>query len=360
MTKDTTLLVATVKNEGSNILEWVAYHRLCGFDRIQIYQNDSTDTTVPILRTLDRIGVIEYHENRHNKGAHQTRAYRRAARTEAFRNSDWCMTLDGDEFLNISVGDRSVNALIDACPNDAGLILVNWRVFGSAGENELTGKLVTERFTRAEPADPIRKDTLTPFKSLFRTDTYGRPGIHLPRANRRPGAMICNASGLIEGEFHRKNWRATDPGGRSFAQVNHYMLRDLQSFLLKHLRGSANAPHRDVGVSYWQKHDRNEEEDTRLAARSFEIWAEMKRLDKMADGKLLRLRQRSLRQWRLALRDLVDDEALRALEAGIQNVRRAIPMQTAFRLPKSGEPVFSSVRGKADEELVEPRKVANS
>ena len=63
MTKDTTLLVATVRNEGPNILEWVAHHRLCGFDRIQIFQNDSTDNTVRTLRILDRLGVIEFFQN---------------------------------------------------------------------------------------------------------------------------------------------------------------------------------------------------------------------------------------------------------------------------------------------------------
>jgi len=70
---------ASLGHEGPGILEWVAHHRLCGFDRIQIYQNDSFDTTLPILRTLDRLGVIEFHNNRHAKGAFQTRAYKRAA-----------------------------------------------------------------------------------------------------------------------------------------------------------------------------------------------------------------------------------------------------------------------------------------
>lgn len=38
-------LVATAKDEGPFVLEWVAYHRLAGFDPIIIYQNDSTDGT---------------------------------------------------------------------------------------------------------------------------------------------------------------------------------------------------------------------------------------------------------------------------------------------------------------------------
>ncbi|MEO1537328.1 MAG: glycosyltransferase family 2 protein [Pseudomonadota bacterium] len=342
MAKDTTLLVATVKNEGPNILEWVAHHRLCGFDRIQIYQNDSTDTTTQTLRILDRIGVIEFNNNRHNKGAHQMRAYRRAARSEAFRDSTWCMTLDGDEFLNVKTGDRSVHALLATGARNATTMLVPWRVFGSNGKHALSGELVTEKFTQAEPAANIRT-SWTPFKSIFRTDAYRRPGIHLPRDPLHGDRLICNASGLTEKEFDRKNWRAMDPCARKFAQVNHYMVRDLPSFLLKHARGSANAPHRDVGLSYWKKHDRNEEEDTTLSMHAFELWAEMRRLDKMADGKLLPLRARGVRQWRLALDDLMKDNNMVALRDAIIGQSGVANPNPDFGLPMP-TPVFSSVR----------------
>lgn len=338
MAQDTTLLVATVKNEGPNILEWVAHHRLCGFDRIQIYQNDSSDTTLPILRTLDRIGAIEFHNNRHNKGAHQMRAYRRASRSETFRDSTWCMTLDGDEFLNVKTGDHTVRALLDTCPQDATALLVPWRVFGSNGLREFSSDLVTERFTRAEPAADI-KSTWTPFKSIFRTDAYRRPGIHLARDPRHEDQATYNASGLKDDMFPRKNWRAMDPGARKFAQVNHYMLRDLPSFLLKHMRGSANAPHRDVGLRYWQQHDRNEEEDTTLATRAAELWAEMRRMDQEADGKLLPLRQRGLRQWRLTLDQLLEAEVTASLRDAILESQKK-----AEKPPTPSEPMFASIR----------------
>lgn len=342
MANDTTLLVATIKNEGPNILEWVAHHRLCGFDRIQIYQNDSTDTTLQTLRTLDRIGAIEFHNNRHNKGAHQMRAYRRASRSEAYRDSTWCMTLDGDEFLNVKTGDRSVHALIGTCPDKTTSIIVPWRVFGSNGLRDMSSELVTEKFTRAEPAADIQT-TWTPFKSIFRTDAYRRPGIHLPRDPLHTDQVMYNASGLKEDDFARKNWRAMDPGGRKFAQVNHYMLRDLPSFLLKHARGSANAPHRDVGLRYWQRHDRNEEEDLSLASHAFELWAEMKRLDDMADGKLLQFRQRGLRQWRIALDEFLKQDHMVALRDAITGQSNEAKPQPDFRLP-TPKPVFSSVR----------------
>ena len=53
-------LVATAKNEGPYLLEWVAYHRMIGFDNILIFQNDSDDYTHETLRILDSLGVVQY------------------------------------------------------------------------------------------------------------------------------------------------------------------------------------------------------------------------------------------------------------------------------------------------------------
>lgn len=346
MTEPTSLLVATVKNEGPNILEWVAHHRLCGFDRIQIYQNDSTDATVQSLRTLDRLGVIEYFDNRHNKGAHQMRAYRRAARTPSYSDCEWCMVLDGDEFLSIKTGNGKVADLIATSP-DADAFLVNWRVFGSNGHRDLGRELVIERFTQAEPASDIVETHLTPFKPLFRTSSFARPGIHLPRDPRKPDLIYANGSGLTGDAFFLKNWRSYDPEERKFAQVNHYAVRDLASFLLKHDRGSANAPHRNVSDGYWAQHDRNDEEDLGLARTAPDVLAEMQRLDEMSGGQLLRLRSRAFRQWRIALDSLLERPSMAAMRNAIlsadQGVQGGDSMIAPFRLP-GPEAVFSSVR----------------
>lgn len=74
MTDPKVLLVTTVKNEGPNILEWVAHHLLAGFDHIQIYQNDSEDSTQKHLRTLAKAGVIEYFPNPSRRGQWQNKA----------------------------------------------------------------------------------------------------------------------------------------------------------------------------------------------------------------------------------------------------------------------------------------------
>ena len=68
------LLVTTVKDEGPHILEWVAWHRLCGFDRIMVFQNGSTDLTQRSLRVMHHHGIIEYVPNETVRSSPQIRA----------------------------------------------------------------------------------------------------------------------------------------------------------------------------------------------------------------------------------------------------------------------------------------------
>ena len=98
MASSKTLLVTTVKDEGPNILEWVAHHRVCGFDTIFVYQNGSTDLTVRALRTLDSISAIRFFNNS-SFASPQIRAYARAAKESEFEEADYCLALDDDEFF---------------------------------------------------------------------------------------------------------------------------------------------------------------------------------------------------------------------------------------------------------------------
>lgn len=326
MTQNTTLLVATVKNEGPNILEWVAHHRLCGFDRIQIYQNDSFDTTLPILRTLDRLGVIEYHTNRHAKGAFQTRAYKRASRSETYANSDWCMVLDGDEFLNVRTDGQDIGAVLQMADR-ADAVEVQTRLFGSNGHSDISADLVTERFTMAQAASDLIQASAC--RVLFRTDCFGRADISGPSDPMRDDLAVIGASET-----------------RALAQVNHYALRDLQSFVIKRARGPANGQAPYVDQAYWVQHDRNDVLDRGLADRATALWGEMQRLDALSDGKLMRLRRRGIRQWRQTAKLRMQEPAYAALIDAIQATVSGDKMGAGFTLPKGQAPVFQSTRSR--------------
>lgn len=309
------MLVATVKDEGPNILEWVAYHRLIGFDDIVIYQNNSFDMTEGTLLTLARMGIIRYFNNDFVKPGvrrtYQNRAYRRASRLPEYAAADWCMALDGDEFLVVRTGEGRVADLVQAM-GPADQVRVNWRLFGSNGETELSERLVSARFDHG--VDPlVVVNHPVPVKTLFRTSAFTRAGIHLPKVERRADIVTRTGSGRLIEEVVVRTFQNTDPEPYALAQVNHYMLRDAQSFLLKSARGSSSHNDRDIAHSYWSRRNINLVQDTTLSGWSERIWAEMARLDALSGGKLMRQRQRSLRQWRLRVRDILATEEGQAL-----------------------------------------------
>ncbi len=300
------LLVTTVKNEGPNILEWVAHHRLCGFDPIMVFQNDSTDTTVKSLRLLDELGVIQFVNNNRRWGSPQIRAYARASASDAFANAEYCLAIDGDEFFRCDLPGNTVQALLEATDRPDALRL-NWQNFGSGGHLGLSDQLVSERYVHSASTETVRLG-LEGYKTLFRTDAFARMGVHQARHPKRETGRVVNGSGLEEDGYAWKGWRCSDPGGMSMARIHHYPIRDAVSFLLKRARGSAHQSFRDVGHAYWKRFDVSETEDRTLATRAPAVKAEMMRLDELSGGRLFRLRRRAFQMWRAEFRALLQDE----------------------------------------------------
>ncbi|MDB4053920.1 glycosyltransferase family 2 protein [Octadecabacter sp.] len=121
--------------------------------------------------------------------APQRAAYSRAGKTDFVRSADWVLIVDADEFLNIHVGDRSIDALIDACgAPDA--ISINWRLMGSQGQSKMmndpfTGDLVMERFTRGSNFDEPENGLVWGFKTMFGPGKFGFFGVHRPKWNKK-------------------------------------------------------------------------------------------------------------------------------------------------------------------------------
>lgn len=304
------VLVATMKNEGPHLLEWVAHHKRLGFDDIVIFQNGSTDLTERSLQAMSKAGIIQYHLNEFKptyvNPPYQNRALRRASQTEAYKNADWCIGLDGDEFLHIKTPEGTLQSLVEAVENRAGRvdeIRLNWRQFGNSFIDHFDGRMMTERFTLADPVDLISSQ-LVAVKTLFRTKSFLRPGIHLPKDPLIPETIMSNGSGLLQSEFHVKGFRSTDPGQRAFGQVNHYAVRDTESFLLKSARGSASNVTRRVDLRYWNFLNFNDSEDKGLYDQLPLTRQGMAALDEMTDGRLMAIRRRSTRKWQVAIKGM--------------------------------------------------------
>ncbi|CUH85569.1 glycosyltransferase family 2 protein [Thalassovita mediterranea] len=314
------LAVLTVRNEGAFLLEWLAHHRMVGFTDFLVFSNDCQDGTDLMLDRLQDMGQLTHVRNDgpYGKGGIQFTAYKLAEKHPLMQTADWVMTLDVDEFVNIHVGDHTLSALLDALP-DATAIPLTWRLFGNAGQARFVDAPVTQTFFRAAPVVMYWPWRASMFKTLYRNDgSYGKLGVHRPR---QPDPDRLQDQRWFDGEgrelppkFARS--QIFSPFGRSnyaLAQLNHYPLGAMESYVLKSDRGRAVHDGDQLGMDYWVERNFNTSEDRSITALAPQMQAALGAL--RADADLARLHDQAV-AWRHARFDaLMDEEPYRALFA---------------------------------------------
>lgn len=258
------VVVSLMRDEGPYVPEWLAHQHVLGFDEVVVVTNDCTDGTVEMLDRFQEMGLARRLGNTAGRsnlagGGIQRTALRMAKNLDLVQEADWVFHCDSDEFLNIHVGAGRVDDLIAAAGTDADVISVAWRIFGNAGILRIRDALTMDQFFRAEPATP--PDGGSRFaKSLFRrASEFRRLGPHVPHPpeETRDDFRYVNPRGA-----------AVTPGGKltgdlcyDVAQVNHYALRSIFSYMNKCARGRANHMSHTLGIEYWRRWNLNEEED---------------------------------------------------------------------------------------------------
>lgn len=276
-------VVTTMKDEGAYILDWVAHYRALGATDIVVFTNDCSDQTDLILRNLNRMGQVHHRFNRvMRRGPHKS-ALMWAENEPAVRDADWILVVDVDEFLQIGVGNGTFKALIDSHP-DADAISLVWRIFGNAGIESISDTPVPMEFTRAQPIYPQPGEKQHRFfKTLYRnTEKFNRMGVHRPfvAADAGPINWITPDGTALSERQIKGGLHLSEGFGYDVAQLNHYALRSLDGFLNKQRRGRANHVTGKLQMPYWNKFDKNEVEDLRLAQRfdaALQIKAELLR-----------------------------------------------------------------------------------
>ena len=255
------LAVLTVRNEGAFLVEWLAHHRAVGFSDFLVFSNDCEDGTDTMLDHLAAMGALTHIRNPgpHAQGP-QWAALKHASSHPLFAAADWAMVLDIDEFVNIHVGGHRIPDLLAALPH-ATVIPLTWRMFGNAGVIAFTDTPVRETFTQAAPAILHWPWRASLFKTLFKADgSYAKFGVHRPRspdATRLQDQRWFDGSGReLPPVYHTS--RVLSPLGTDnfqLAQLNHYALGAMQSYLVKCDRGRANRDASAFDMGYWV--DRN-------------------------------------------------------------------------------------------------------
>ncbi|MEL6915462.1 MAG: glycosyltransferase family 2 protein [Pseudomonadota bacterium] len=307
-------IVTCMKNEGPFILEWLAYHRAIGFDDVLVYSNDCTDGTDSLLDLLQSKGLLEHRGNPFREvGMKPQHAALHAAQKEpVIRDAEWIAVIDVDEFMNIKVGEGTLDALFAVVPQ-ANMIAMTWRLFGNSDRHDYEDSFLIDQFTRCAPEMCRKPHQAWGFKTLFQNiGLFKKLGVHRPKGlNPQLWERVAwvNGSGRpLPRQMYRNAWRSTlATYGYDLVQLNHYAVRSAESFLVKRDRGRVNHVDRDQGLAYWFRMNNNAEEETSIQRRRGVLAAEHARL--MADPEIAEAHMRAVSSHKDKIADLKSNAA---------------------------------------------------
>ncbi|WP_157772949.1 glycosyltransferase family 92 protein [Acetobacter tropicalis] len=130
-----TAICLCVKNEEKELVYWLAWHKIIGFDTFIIYDDCSDDKTLRVIESLSGkydIRLLSNFENKDRSVIRQCRCYNDAI--NRYKNEfDWIAFFDADEYLDL-YGKSITDYLSDK--NDVDCIAFNWCCFGANGHIE--------------------------------------------------------------------------------------------------------------------------------------------------------------------------------------------------------------------------------
>ena len=244
--------MSSLKNEGPFILEWVAHHRVLGFDAIYVASNDCSDGSDALLAALDRAGIIGHVPNEVAPGViPQHAGYDRIRASHPIDRAEWLMMLDTDEFLNIHIGQNRVQDLTMRA-GAADIIAVSARSFSDLPQTHWEPGPVTRAFPMAlRPHHRANQSvkTLTRAPARFR----GIHNHHMVGYRGKASLQVFCAQdastyplepGTPLGDKFRHIPK--EQVGYDLAQYNHYPIKTLDSYLLRQARGRGAAAKSDA------------------------------------------------------------------------------------------------------------------
>lgn len=138
--KYTLSIGAIFQNESDYMREWIEYHRMVGVEHFILYNNNSTDDYLSVLKPYVEEGLVELIEwpsvQEENDWSHFSFVIQPNAYTDAVMKSchisKWIALIDMDEFI-VPMNFNTISELLESrYPNVSGLC-VNWQCFGTSG-----------------------------------------------------------------------------------------------------------------------------------------------------------------------------------------------------------------------------------
>ena len=233
--------VATVRNEGLSLLDWIAYHQAIGISAFFIYSNDNDDGSDALLEALARHGIIKWFKNNVAVGGNaQWKAYGHAfSLMPDVLDYRWALVIDLDEFLgfNHAIFNSIQEFLRWHETREVDAISLNWVMHGSCSEVHWRDEFVARRF------HALAESGVNPHvKSLFRPNrfTYSLP--HVPVTFTTERRVYRSANGEIHSGTAEHGLSLSARPAADFAWISHFFFKSADEFLLKASRNRGDHP----------------------------------------------------------------------------------------------------------------------
>ena len=231
-------ILATARNEGAYLIEWIAYHRAIGFDHIFLYTNDNTDGSDDLLQLLADAGIISWFRNQvQSDTLPQHRAYGHALSVMPdILDYRWTMIADIDEFagFDTSAFESMPDYILWQEQRRAEAIALSWKLYVAAPGDIWRDRPSIERFTLREAALD------THVKMMFRTNLSWNANPHHPEP--RLGASLIYRSECGEPYVQKVTPAQSAAPSAKCAWMSHYAFRSAPEMLMKLARGRADLP----------------------------------------------------------------------------------------------------------------------
>jgi hypothetical protein len=228
-------IVVTARNDGLYILDWLAYHKAIGVDRIFLYTNDNADGSDDLLRVLGREGELSLIESKLSTDGFSpvSKAYGHALSVlPEILDYRWCAIIDSDEYIGI---DRAQYGSFKSYLEwqelrHLDVIFLNWAVFGSSGAMRWKDEPLSSRFQQRYLDGHV--------KAIFRPRFFHHAMPHFPYTRLTGHVTSRNAEGTLHPSFAAHSPEPRD----SPAWIAHYFFRSFEEFIWKFSRGRGDQP----------------------------------------------------------------------------------------------------------------------
>lgn len=242
-------ICAIFKNEAPYLKEWLEFNHLIGIDHFYMYNNNSNDDYLKVLKPYIKKGLVTLVQWPYNQ--QQIQSYKDCIEKYA-GETKWLGFIDIDEFI-VPKSTDSIYDFLKPYEKKYGAVNIYWKLYGSSGliNRKLTG-LVAEDFTVCWPkyCDIGKCFYNTAFKIDMNTSRNNY--LHHNLWTKNFGVNLPPVNVFNEFSFGSRNIAKT----KDFPiQINHYFTKSYKEYAIKKSKGDVyftNNPHDE---EYFYHHD---------------------------------------------------------------------------------------------------------